>query len=110
MKRVLRIPAALTALAGFLVFVTGPATAAGDQIPVILAAAQGTLQPAQVTANGVTKTMPFFSNSAIASAQEVLNKAPGAPAGPAPETSSASSDSTLVHDELGISPSSYGCG
>jgi hypothetical protein len=109
-RRFLGVSAALPLLAAFLVFVSGPATAAADRAPVIRLAAEGTLKPAQITANGVTKTMPFFSNGAIASAQEVLNKAPGVPAGPAPASTSTSSDAPLVNDELGISPSSYGCG
>jgi hypothetical protein len=113
MKRLLGVSVALSALAVFLVFVSGPATALEDPpLPPLAAAALGQLQPAKVTVNGVTKTMPFFSDGALATAQEVLNKGGSAvPAGPAPQPASTDNPPTgTATDELGIAPFSYGCG
>ncbi|MDX6517538.1 MAG: hypothetical protein QOF50_384 [Gaiellaceae bacterium] len=77
MKRVIAIVVALTAAIALIAAYGGtPATGGRGHGPVIKAAAQGKLKPAKLTTtiNGrtVTKTMPFFSDAAIAAAQEQL--------------------------------------
>ena len=99
------------AVAAFLALATTSASATDSAPSVLEAAATGQLVPATVTINGVTRTLPFISGATITAEQEALGLVKPAtgknsPGGSSPGSSTGSS----TGDELGIAPSSYGCG
>ena len=98
-------------LVAFLVLATSAATAATMTDPPLLAAAKGTLKPAQITANGVTKTMPFFSDGAVETAAEALDNGDRKEAADAVSNPNASADTmpSVTNNQLGVAPLSWGC-
>jgi hypothetical protein len=108
----LRMRLAIVGLAGFVVLFTGAASAITTTDPPFLAAAKGTLKPAQITANGITKTMPFFSDGPVATAREALDNGERKEQADAVSSTPSSTDTTssVTNDEVGLAPISWGCG
>src|SRR5919197_2573814 len=98
-------------LVAFLLLATSSATAATITDPPLLAAAKGTLKPAQITVNGVTKTMPFFSDGAVETAAEALDNGDRKEAADAVSNPNTSADTmpSVTNNQLGLAPLSWGC-
>jgi hypothetical protein len=99
------------ALAAFFVLAVASASATNTLPSTLYAVATGQLSPATVTINGITRVLPFPSGGLITSEQEALGlvkpaTAKNSPGGP----SAGSSTGSSTGDELGIAPSSWGCG
>jgi hypothetical protein len=111
MRRISGLQALLAALATFLVLGTVSATGQTSTPSLIHQAATGALQPRTVTALGITKTMPFFSDGAIATAQEGLGLVKPATGKSSTNAGGSASGGTNGNaDNLGIAMRSYGCG
>lgn len=111
MRRLAGVHVLLGVVAATVVFGAPAATGAGEQVPLITQAATGQLQPRTVTALGVTKEMPFFSDGAIATVREGLGlDDPDKNEGSGNVGGLSSGGTNGGADNLGIAMRSYGCG